>query len=311
MALPEMRLLQAAIALAEELNFSRAAARLRIDQSTLSKQIAMLEEQTDLRLFVRNHQTVELTDAGRHFVEDARSAVLYAERAIADARAALHGADEVLHIGRSAFADPYLVTAIQAIQLPLFPGLKVKLSSNFSHELARMVAAGTLDMALVISIPDTQILSLLSIAEEPGYIALPKSDAIAGRDELNLEDLHAHEWIIPERHINPYISDMIQTAASAKKIVPSDTHTFTTAEEASALVMAHKGAAFLTREAAWRISCDEIAIRPLIEDGLKLVTRLATRANEQDRLTSEFFRAAGRKLVKVQHPPCQSNSQAC
>jgi hypothetical protein len=75
--------------------------------------------------------------------------------------------------------------------------------------------------------------------------------------------------------------------------------------------MAHKGAAFLTREAAWRISCDEIAIRPLIEDGLKLVTRLATRANEQDRLTSEFFRAAGRKLVKVQHPPCQSNSQAC
>ena len=311
MALPEMRLLQAAIVLAEELNFSRAAARLRIDQSTLSKQIAMLEEQTDLRLFVRNHQTVELTDAGRHFVEDARSAVLYAERAIADARAALHGADEVLHIGRSAFADPYLVTAIQAIQLPLFPGLKVKLSSNFSHELARMVAAGTLDMALVISIPDTQVLSLLSIAEEPGYIALPKSDAIASRDELNLEDLRAHEWILPERHINPYISDMIQTAASAKKIVPSDTHTFTTAEEASALVIAHKGAAFLTREAAWRISCDEIAIRPLIEDGLKLVTRLATRANEQDRLTSEFFRAAGRKLVKVQHPPCQSNSQAC
>ena len=311
MALPEMRLLQAAIVLAEELNFSRAAARLRIDQSTLSKQIAMLEEQTDLRLFVRNHQTVELTDAGRHFVEDARSAVLYAERAIADARAALHGADEVLHIGRSAFADPYLVTAIQSIQLPLFPSLKVKLSSNFSHELARMVAAGTLDMALVISIPDTQVLSLLSIAEEPGYIALPKSDAIAGRNELNLEDLHAHEWIVPERHINPYISDMIQTAASTKKIVPSDTHTFTTAEEASALVLARKGAAFLTREAAWRISCDEITIRPLVEENLKLVTGLATRADEKNRLTREFARAAGRKLVKVQHPPRHGKSLAC
>jgi len=60
-----------------------------------------------------------------------------------------------------------------------------------------MVAAGTLDMALVISIPDTQLLSLLSIAEEPGYIALPKSNAIAGRAELNLEDLHAYEWILP------------------------------------------------------------------------------------------------------------------
>jgi DNA-binding transcriptional LysR family regulator len=264
-----------------------------------------------MRLFVRNHQTVELTEAGRHFVEEARNAILHAERAVADAKAAMQGADDVLHIGRSAFADPYLVTAIQSIQLPLFPRLKVRLSSNFSHELARMVAAGTLDMALVISIPDTQVLSHLSIAEEPGYIALPKSDAIASRDELRLEDLREHEWILPERHINPYISDMIQSAASAKKIVPSDTHTFTTAEEASALVLAHKGAAFLTREAAWRISCDEIAIRPLIEEGLKLVTRLATRADEQDRLTSEFFRAAGRKLVKVQHPPRPGNSRPC
>jgi len=113
--------LQAAIALAEELNYSRAAARLRIEQSTLSKRIVELESQIDLRLFVRNHQTVELTDAGRHFVEDARNAVLYAERAVADARAALRGADEVLHIGRSVYADPYLVTAIQSIQLSSFP----------------------------------------------------------------------------------------------------------------------------------------------------------------------------------------------
>jgi len=203
------------------------------------------------------------------------------------------------------------VTAIQSIQLPLFPCLKVRLSSNFSHELARMVAAGTLDMALVISIPDTQLLSLLSIAEEPGYIALPKSNAIAGRAELNLEDLHAYEWILPERHINPYIFDMIQTAASTKKIVPSDTHTFTTAEEASALVLARKGAAFLTREAAWRISCDEIAIRPLVEENLKLVTGLATRADEKNRLTRDFARAAGRKLVKVQHPPRHGKSLAC
>ena len=77
MALPEIRLLQAAIALAEELNYSRAAARLRIEQSTLSKRIVELESQIDLRLFVRNHQTVELTEAGRHFVEEARNAEFF------------------------------------------------------------------------------------------------------------------------------------------------------------------------------------------------------------------------------------------
>jgi len=311
MALPEIRLLQAAIALAEELNYSRAAARLRIEQSTLSKRIVELESQIDLRLFVRNHQTVELTDAGRHFVEDARSAVLYAERAVADAKAAMRGADDVLHIGRSAFADPYLVTAIQSIQLPLFPCLKVKLSSNFSHELARMVATGNLDLALVVAIPDSPSLSFLSVTESPGYIALPKSDAIAGNAELSLNDLRAHEWILPAPHINPYISEMIQAEASAKNIIAPDTHTFTTAEEASALVLAYKGAAFLTREAAWRISSNEIAVRPLSEENPKLVTRLAMRADDKKRLTNEFVRAAGRKLVKAQSPQQRSTALAC
>jgi DNA-binding transcriptional LysR family regulator len=279
--------------------------------STLSKRIVELESQIDLRLFVRNHQTVELTEAGRHFVEDARSAILHAERAVHGARAAQNGADEVLHIGRSVYADPYLVTAIQSIQLPLFPGLKVKLWSNFSHELARMVATGNLDLALVVAIPDTSSLSFLFVAESPGYIALPKSDAKAGSVELRLEDLRAHEWILPAPHINPFITEMIQAEASAKNIVAPDTHTFTTAEEASALVLAHKGAAFLTREAAWRISSNEIAVRPLSEEHPKLVTRLAMRADDKKRLTSEFVRAAGRKLVKTQSPQQRSTALAC
>lgn len=302
MVLPEMRLLQAAIALAEELNYSRAAARLCIEQSTLSKRIAELESQINMRLFVRNHQTVELTDAGRHFVEDARNSVLYAERAVVDARAAMQGADEVLHIGRSAYADSYLVAALQAIRLPLYPDLKVKLWSNFSHELARLVAAGNLDLALVLAIPDSPSLSFLPVTEEPGYIALPQSAAIAASAELHLDDLRTYEWILPAPHLNPYISKMIKDAATAKGIVPPDTHTFTIAEEASALVSVHKGAAFLTREAAWRIASDEIVVRPLAEEGLKLVTRLAMRPDDKKRLTSEFIRAAGRKLANVQLP---------
>jgi len=236
---------------------------------------------------------------------------LYAERAVADARAALHGADEVLHIGRSVYADPYLVTTLQSIRLSLFPDLKIKLWSNFSHELARMVATGNLDLALVVAIPDSPSLSFLSVTESPGYIALPKSDAVAGNAELRLEDLRAHEWILPAPHINPYITEMIHAEASAKNIVAPDTHTFTTAEEASALVLAHKGAAFLTREAAWRISSAEIAIRPLTAEHPKLVTRLAMRADDKKRLTSEFVRAAGRKLVKMQHPQQRSTASAC
>ena len=162
----------------------------------------------------------------------------------------------------------------------------------------------------MLAIPDSPSLSFLSVSESPGYIALPRNDAVAGSVELRLEDLRAHEWILPAPHINPYIIEMIQAEASAKNIVAPDTHTFTTAEEASALVLAHKGAAFLTREAAWRISSTEIAVRPLSEEHPKLLTRLAMRADDKKRLTSEFVRAAGRKLVKVQHPSQRSTALA-
>lgn len=148
MVLPEIRFLQAAIVLAEELNFSRAAVRLHIEQSTLSKRILELESQIDLRLFKRNHQIVELTDAGRHFVEDALNSIMHVERAVFSAKAASNGTEELLNIGRSQHVDPYLVSVVQTVRLPLFPRLNVKLWSHFSQELAHMVASGKFGSSL-------------------------------------------------------------------------------------------------------------------------------------------------------------------
>jgi hypothetical protein len=75
-----------------------------------------------------------------------------------------------------------------------------------------------------------------------------------------------------------------------------------TAEEASELVLAHKGVAFLPRDAARRIATEGITMRPLVEDRLKLVTRLATRSDNKARLVSEFVRATGRKLRSIPPP---------
>src|ERR1700722_9034143 len=91
--LPEMRLLITAILLAEELNFSRVAERLHIDQSTVSRRIDELEGELGYLLFNHNHQMVELKEAGRKFVEDARLGVLHIERAAQSGRAANQDAD--------------------------------------------------------------------------------------------------------------------------------------------------------------------------------------------------------------------------
>ena len=85
----EVRHLQAVVVLAEELNFTRAAHRLHITQPTLSFQITEVEKLNGFHLFIRGKgRGVKLTDAGRAFVEEARSALCHAERAIHLARVA-------------------------------------------------------------------------------------------------------------------------------------------------------------------------------------------------------------------------------
>src|SRR5580658_2326600 len=114
----EVRHLDAVTILAEELSFTRAANRLHITQSALSKQINEVEEQHRFRLFTRDKKrNVELTDVGRIFVEEARSALLHIDRAVQLGRAAHQGSDSILTIGHSPTADQAWVSAILAIRL--------------------------------------------------------------------------------------------------------------------------------------------------------------------------------------------------
>jgi DNA-binding transcriptional LysR family regulator len=88
----ETRVLRAVIALAERLSFTQTARRLHISQPALSKQIAELEERFEFRLFARNNKrVVELTEAGRIFVEKARSALMQMELPLRLARSAHEG----------------------------------------------------------------------------------------------------------------------------------------------------------------------------------------------------------------------------
>lgn len=70
-------------------------------------------------------------------------------------------------------------------------------------------------------------------------------------------------------------------------------------EEASELVREHKGLAFLSRAAAWRISRDGLTMRPLTEERRRLVTSLAVRVDSKSRLVNKFVKAAGKKFGSV------------
>lgn len=299
MVLPDISLLQAAIVLAEELHFGQAADRLNMSQPTLSKQIFRLERSIGLRLFEHRHQSAELTPAGQVFIAEAREVVFHAERAISSARAVVEGSTEILNFGKSSYTDPFLISLLTSIALPLFPAMKIKLWSNYSNVLAQQLVAGTLDVALVTGIPSKSKLSALEIANEPYYVAMPIGDELAAYKEVRLNQMNHRLWALFGSHTNAHLYNEILTVTSEKEIYPSDIFHFTTPDEASGLVREHHGLALLPRTAAWQIARDGITIRPLEEDRLRLVTSLAVRADSKSKLVNEFVKAAGRKLTEV------------
>jgi DNA-binding transcriptional LysR family regulator len=296
MAFPETRLLETAIVLAEELHFSRVAGRLRIDQSTVSKRIDELESQLGFRLFQRSHQIVELTEAGRKFVEEARLALLHVERAIQGGRAAKAAAEVVLNVGRSPYSDPFLITTLLAVKLPLFPQLQIEVSQQFSCDLIREVLAGGLDLAIATEPPESKCLTLVKLTESPFYIAMAEDDGLSCERFVTLDDLAGRPWVIFERRMHPPVYDAVMRVARERKIVPSTVRHIVVPEDAYPSVMDDGGVAFVVKSGAIRIARDGITVRPLAENALMLKTYLVSRADERSKVVSELVRAFMRKL---------------
>jgi DNA-binding transcriptional LysR family regulator len=295
--------MEAAIALAEELNFSRAAHRLHISQPALTKQIAELESRLGFSLFERDHQSVAVNEAGRAYVQEARMSVFHSERAVQAARAALNNAEVVLRVGRSPYGDPFLTSTLLSVRLPLFPQLKVELTSGFSCDLVHDVLSGRVDLALVTEPPESPMLSMTKVDEAPLYIALLEENELAKLPQLSMSDLSHENWIIFGRSVHPPLYDHILRVASDLAIRPRDMHHIMVPEEAYQLIAEKNGVALLSKTGALKNARDGVTIRPLVEQRLILKTFLASRVDNQSKLTSEVVRAFGRKMRTLDGDP--------
>jgi DNA-binding transcriptional LysR family regulator len=205
----DLRLMRAAVAVAEELNFSRAAARLHVSQPGLTKQIQDLESFLGTKLFERDHRKVSVTDAGQAFVAEARIALLHHQRAIHAAKSAASGAEAVLNVGQSPYIDPFLTSVISSVHLPLYPNLHLHTFSDYSPELSRRVAAAELDLAILAAGADVSQLSSVELSSSPLYMLLERTSDLVARRELTLRDLEQLPWILFAPQVHPTLYEAI------------------------------------------------------------------------------------------------------
>ena len=146
----EPRLLRYFLAVAQELHFGRAAARLYISQPSLSNQIHNLERTLGTDLFVRTSRHVALTPAGRALLEEAPLALGALERAAERARLAGAGIAGTVRLGYAPMAGYETLGAILAAVEHDSPNLTVIASELFSSEVPGRVLAGELDVGLAL-----------------------------------------------------------------------------------------------------------------------------------------------------------------
>jgi DNA-binding transcriptional LysR family regulator len=302
----EIRHLHAVIALAEELNFTRAADRLHITQPALSKQITDLEAEHRFHLFTRHkRRIVELTDAGRLFVEEARSALSHTERAVHFARAAHDGSDSILTIGHSPYSNHDWVSTMLAIRLPLYPRLGIRLKTQFAMESVHSVLVGEVNLAIVTAPPqDTQI-TAVPFAPAPLYAVLPENHPAAHTERLVLRDLAKDEWILFPKRFDPVVFEAIMDAAQSGSIAPKHAHDVIAPQQAVELVSEHLGVAILTQPWTTGSHADGVVVKPLSDTSLCFKTCVILRADNTSRLVEEYVRMFLRKYAPQRLPPKQ------
>jgi DNA-binding transcriptional LysR family regulator len=246
-------------------------------------------------LFIRDRKTVTLTDAGRELVAKANVSRLYSERAVNAARAVLQNTDAPLYIGRSPYTDPFLVSTLLSIELPLYPRLRIELTSQYSYELVHDLMAGALDLAIATEPPDFPTLSKVQIAESPFYIAMAKHDELAGFPAVTLDRMADRWWILFERRLHPPLYDSILHLAKQRNIRPSKIQHVTSPEEAFPFVAEGTALAFVVKAGALRVARSGVTVRPLAEPELRLRTYLASRSDNDSKAASELLRAYMRK----------------
>jgi DNA-binding transcriptional LysR family regulator len=206
---PEARLLRYFLAVAEELNFTRAAERLRIAQPALSAQIRRLEAQLGVRLFERTTRSVELTDAGRAVQARGPAALAALGDVWEAARRAGRGETGRLRIAYSPSAGYETAPALVQAMRERYPGVELTAEVLPTPDLVAAVRDGRVEVGLARTPAAVDGVRLRTVRLEPLGVLVPAGHALAGRSTVGLAEVAEHPILMHPRAANPVQFDLV------------------------------------------------------------------------------------------------------
>jgi DNA-binding transcriptional LysR family regulator len=205
----ELRHLRYFVAVAEELNFSRAAERLHMAQPPLSAAIRQLEQELGTELLLRTTREVSLTDAGRTFLEGAHRTLAELERARTDAQRAAAGELGRLRIGFSWSARfETLPTVGRSFRLS-HPDVSMLTEEMWNARMLPALRSGTIDVAVSLCPEISGEFCYQTIRREPAVALLSQSHQLAGHPTLELRDLADEEFLMFPRELAPRLYELM------------------------------------------------------------------------------------------------------
>jgi DNA-binding transcriptional LysR family regulator len=206
---PELRQLRYFLAVADELNFSRAARRLNMAQPPLSVAIRQLEQELGTPLFLRNSREVKLTEAGAAFVEGAKQTLAEADAAVAAARRAAEGELGSLRLGYSWSARFETLPALGRAFKSSRPDVEVLAEEMWNGRMPAALRARTIDVAVALCPEIAGELAYAPIRSEAVVALLPAGHALAGEDEIDLATLAEEDFMFFPRDLGPRLHDFL------------------------------------------------------------------------------------------------------
>ncbi len=223
----ELRHLRYFIAVAEEGHITRAAERLGMQQPPLSQQIRALERELDVQLLRRKPRGVELTEAGRALLADARATLAHIDHAFATTRRTARGEQGRIAVGFTSSAPfhPFVPRVIRAFR-DSFPLIALTLDESGTTELIEDLRHERIDAAFIrTQVADPMGVTINPLLEEAMLAALPSTHALAAGGmadgpALPLAALAAETFIVYRRRSGPGLYDAIFAACHAAGFSP-------------------------------------------------------------------------------------------